>query len=174
MSTGPKEVLHKPCVEDEYQVREERDALRVQLDGIRDALGNGADEELWPPGLTLPEAVRELVESRARFKHRVLVRRLLVEEVDADSRTITVYDEAPVEAPVEAPERAAGKGMDNPSHYAFAITPIDAIEAWDLNFSRGCVVKYIARAPHKGTELQDLEKALRYLEREVARVRTHK
>lgn len=163
MSTDPKEVLHKPRVEDEYQVREERDALRAQLDGIRDALGNGADEELWPPGLTLPEAVRGLVESRARFKHR----HLRVEEVDVDSRTITVYDEAPV----EAPERAAGKGMDNPSHYAFAITPIDAIEAWDLNFARGCVVKYIARAPHKGTELQDLEKALRYLEREVARVR---
>lgn len=160
--TGPKEVEHKACVEDEYQVREERDALRAQLDGIRDALGNGADEELWPPGLTLPEAVRELVESRAYFKQR----RVRVEEVDADSRTITVYD--------GAPEQTAGKGMDNPSHYAFAITPIDAIEAWDLNFSRGCVVKYIARAPHKGTELQDLEKALRYLEREVARVRVRK
>lgn len=63
------------------------------------------------------------------------------------------------------------KGMDNPNHYDFAVKPIDAIEAWDLNFSLGCVVKYVARAKHKGTELQDLEKALRYLEREVARVR---
>lgn len=135
MSTKPK-------------TREERDALCAQLDGIRDALGNGAIEELWPPGLTLPEAVRELVESRARFKRAYLSKQH-----------------------AEPAQQTAGKGMDNPSHYNFTITPIDAIEAWDLNFSRGCVVKYIARAPHKGTELDDLVKARDYLDREIARVR---
>jgi len=30
------------------------------LQEIRDALGNGADEAAWPPGLTLPEAVSQL------------------------------------------------------------------------------------------------------------------
>jgi hypothetical protein len=65
------------------------------------------------------------------------------------------------------------KPLSNPSHYNFAVKPIDAIEAWGLNFSRGCVVKYVARAAHKGTELQDLEKARDYLEREIARVKAH-
>ncbi|MBU6287619.1 MAG: hypothetical protein KGS10_05600 [Chloroflexi bacterium] len=36
-----------------------------QLDLIRAALGNGADEDLWPPGLTLVEAVASLV---ARYR----------------------------------------------------------------------------------------------------------
>lgn len=115
-----------------------------ELQAIRDVLGNGADENLWPVGLTLSEAVGRLVERQAGHE-------------------VTAHHEGTVD-----------KGMDNPSHYDFEITPIAAIEAWDLNFSRGCVVKYIARAPHKGTELQDLEKALRYLEREVARVRASK
>ena len=29
-------------------------------EGVRDALGHGADEEAWPPGMTLGEAVAEL------------------------------------------------------------------------------------------------------------------
>ena len=41
----------------------------------------------------------------------------------------------------------------------------------DLNFNRGNIVKYIARAPHKGTELQDLEKAQDYLKREIEYLR---
>ncbi len=65
----------------------------------------------------------------------------------------------------------APKPLSNPNHYDFTIKPIDAIEAWDLNFSRGCVVKYVARAAHKGTELDDLVKARDYLDREIARVR---
>lgn len=65
----------------------------------------------------------------------------------------------------------APKPLSNPTHYDFPIKPIDAIEAWNLNFSRGCVVKYVARAEHKGTELEDLVKARDYLDREIARVR---
>ena len=49
---------------------------------------------------------------------------------------------------------------------------IDVIEAWSLNFNRGNVVKYIARAGLKTSqELQDLQKALWYLEREIERVK---
>jgi hypothetical protein len=39
------------------------DALKHQaetLDAVRDALGNGADKEAWPVGMTLPEAVARL------------------------------------------------------------------------------------------------------------------
>jgi hypothetical protein len=35
----------------------------------------------------------------------------------------------------------------------------------------GCVIKYVLRAPYKGTELEDLEKAQWYITREIARVK---
>lgn len=45
--------------------------------------------------------------------------------------------------------------------------PIKVIESWGLGwgFCLGNALKYILRAPHKGSERQDLEKALWYLER---------
>lgn len=44
---------------------------------------------------------------------------------------------------------------------------IDVIEDWELNFNLGNCVKYISRCNHKGNKLEDLKKALWYLEREV-------
>lgn len=52
-------------------------------------------------------------------------------------------------------------------HYKKDVEPIDLIDAFDLNFSRGNVIKYVARAKFKNNELQDLEKALFYLKREI-------
>ena len=49
-------------------------------------------------------------------------------------------------------------------------TQIDVIEfatMYDLNFNRGNIIKYVARASKKGTELQDLKKAMDYLQREI-------
>ena len=63
--------------------------------------------------------------------------------------------------------------VENPSHYTFSsIEVIDAIEAWGLGFHLGNVVKYVARADHKGRRLQDLRKARWYLDREIARSQT--
>ena len=45
------------------------------------------------------------------------------------------------------------------------------IESWDLNFSLGNVIKYTLRAPYKNNELEDLEKAKWYLEREIKRLK---
>lgn len=62
--------------------------------------------------------------------------------------------------------------INHPPHYtASAIEPIDVIEAWQLGFHLGNTVKYIARAEHKGSTLQDLEKAAWYLNREIERRR---
>jgi hypothetical protein len=56
--------------------------------------------------------------------------------------------------------------VSHPPHYnAGKIEVIDAIEDWELGFHLGNAVKYIARAKHKGTELQDLRKAAWYLNR---------
>ncbi|HZK01029.1 MAG TPA: DUF3310 domain-containing protein [Tissierellaceae bacterium] len=63
------------------------------------------------------------------------------------------------------------KGLDNvnhPSHYTFGqYEVLDVIEDWDLPFHLANVIKYIARAKHKGNEIQDLLKAQFYLNRYV-------
>jgi len=60
--------------------------------------------------------------------------------------------------------------VDHPHHYNVGkIEVIEAIEAWELNFSLGNAVKYIARADHKGKPIEDLEKALWYIKREIER-----
>lgn len=60
--------------------------------------------------------------------------------------------------------------VNHPKHYAGGgLEVIDAIEAWGLGFHLGNVVKYVARADHKGSALEDLRKAKWYLERELAR-----
>lgn len=61
--------------------------------------------------------------------------------------------------------------VDHPSHYNVGgIEVINAIEAWQLGFSLGNAVKYIARAGHKGEAVEDLMKARWYLDREINRL----
>jgi hypothetical protein len=59
--------------------------------------------------------------------------------------------------------------VNHPPHYkAGGIEVIDFIEAKDLNFRLGNVIKYVSRAGKKGDPIEDLEKALWYLQREIA------
>lgn len=44
---------------------------------------------------------------------------------------------------------------------------IDVISDYNLNFNRGNIIKYVARAGKKENELQDLRKAMDYLQREI-------
>lgn len=56
--------------------------------------------------------------------------------------------------------------INHPPHYTFGkIEVIDVIEDWGLSFHLAQVVKYVARAKHKGNELEDLRKARFYLNR---------
>lgn len=58
--------------------------------------------------------------------------------------------------------------VNHPPHYTKGgIEVIEFIEAWQLDFHRGNVVKYVARAAHKGSELEDLRKAQWYLNRAI-------
>jgi hypothetical protein len=60
--------------------------------------------------------------------------------------------------------------VNHPAHYCLGgVEVIDAIEAWGLPYHLGNVVKYVARAAHKGDELTDLRKARWYLGRYIAR-----
>jgi len=58
--------------------------------------------------------------------------------------------------------------VNHPKHYTFGtIEVIDVIEDWQLGFHEGNCIKYIARAKHKGNELEDLKKAEWYLKRKI-------
>ena len=67
--------------------------------------------------------------------------------------------------------------VKHPSHYTDGkIEVIDFIEDKGLNFHRGNAVKYISRAGKKdpSKEIEDLEKAVWYLRREIERLRREK
>lgn len=63
--------------------------------------------------------------------------------------------------------------VNHPAHYT-AYKGVEVIDfAEQLNFNRGNVVKYVARAGLKNpdTEIEDLEKAAWYIRREIARLK---
>lgn len=62
--------------------------------------------------------------------------------------------------------------MDNinhPSHYQTksGLEVIDVIEAFELNFLLANSIKYILRSGKKGDRIEDLKKAVWYLQREI-------
>ena len=64
--------------------------------------------------------------------------------------------------------------VNRPAHYTDGkIEVIDFIEDKGLNFHRGNAVKYISRAgkKDKSKEIEDLQKAIWYLERECKRLK---
>ena len=61
--------------------------------------------------------------------------------------------------------------IDHPDHYTFGkIEPIDVVEDWELGFHLGNAIKYIARAPHKGSYEEDLKKAAWYIQRKICKL----
>ena len=63
--------------------------------------------------------------------------------------------------------------VDHPAHYGGAdnlYEAIKVIDAWGLGFALGNSVKYICRSAHKGTQLEDLQKARWYLDHEISRL----
>lgn len=57
--------------------------------------------------------------------------------------------------------------VNHPQHYQHGIEPIEFIESHNLNFNLGNVIKYVSRSPYKEAEVEDLQKAKWYLEREI-------
>ncbi|MFJ4474862.1 DUF3310 domain-containing protein [Streptomyces xanthochromogenes] len=76
---------------------------------------------------------------------------------------------------VDKSERLSSKSNDpvnNPPHYAGGYSNgaevIDIAEV--LPYNRGAAVKYLARAGKKDNEIQDLQKALWHIKREIERM----
>lgn len=68
------------------------------------------------------------------------------------------------------------EAIKHPPHYGGESNPfevIKVIEAWNLDFKLGNIIKYVARAGKKDPEklLQDLEKAKFYLDRKIEQLK---
>lgn len=66
--------------------------------------------------------------------------------------------------------------INHPQHYGGKDNPYEAIkviESWNLGFCLGNTIKYISRCGKKDDEIQDLEKALWYLQREIDTRKAH-
>ena len=94
------------------------------------------------------------------------------DEIDTEES----INDAPTYAQEQLAEIERRETVNHPSYYTTGgIEAIDAIEAWELGFHLGNVVKYIARAGRKTADsLQDLQKAAWYLNREIERMKKRK
>jgi hypothetical protein len=82
----------------------------------------------------------------------------------------SVFQKPSTLAPNAAMSMALHADMVNhPPHYkAGGIETIDFIEAKNLGYNLGNVVKYVSRADLKGNKVEDLQKARWYLDRAIA------
>jgi hypothetical protein len=89
-----------------------------------------------------------------------------------ENKQITIWaegDEFPYKQDMQVSDNFACNRFEpitnkTPKHYNFKIQPIDVIDDWGLDFYRGNAVKYIARAGRKGSAVEDINKAIHYLE----------
>lgn len=60
------------------------ESAKETLDEIMSALGYGTDEDNWPPGMTIPEAIGKIIEDRdkARANYAFMVQRAMNEKLD--------------------------------------------------------------------------------------------
>ena len=65
--------------------------------------------------------------------------------------------------------------VNHPPHYTSHPSGIETIQITEhMNFCLGNAIKYILRADLKGKKVEDLEKAVWYISREIARVQNGK
>ncbi len=63
-----------------------------------------------------------------------------------------------------------GPAVDHPKHYNSHESGIECIDVVEgMPFNIGNAVKYCWRCDHKGRDIEDLEKAVWYLQREITR-----
>ena len=60
--------------------------------------------------------------------------------------------------------------VQNPAHYTNGrkYEPVKVIEDWGLDYHMGNALKYISRAGRKKSLIEDLQKAIFYLERRIS------
>ena len=103
-----------------------------------------------------------------KFKHFDLIN-IVINAVNELTEKENIYNNLSEDEGDKMEE--VNKNVSHPSHYNQGIEAIDIIESWDLNFSLGNAIKYILRSPYKGKQIEDLEKARWYIDREINRLK---
>lgn len=63
--------------------------------------------------------------------------------------------------------------VNHPSHYTWHPSGVEVIQITEhMNFCLGNAIKYILRSEHKKDQIQDLEKAVWYINREIERLKS--
>jgi hypothetical protein len=121
------------------------------------------------------KAVKEMKQALDKIEEESSVAKVLGEKVKVGTTIggLTLIETAPktyrwIRADL-VDKKAINDLVNHPPHYkSGGIETIDFIEAKDLNYRLGNVVKYVVRAGKKATDpVQDLEKAAWYLQREI-------
>ena len=87
---------------------------------------------------------------------------------NADTQAIKMWDDEDALVFKKLEQELKADNINSPKHYTKGkYEVIDVIEDWDLNFRLANTIKYVARHKHKGKPLEDLKKALWYLQREI-------
>ena len=90
---------------------------------------------------------------------------------DTTKSVLQEFAEQVREMGVVVVEESKPDPVNHPPHYKTGgMETIDFIEAKDLGYHLGNVIKYVTRAKHKGNELEDLKKAQWYLERAIMKL----
>ena len=117
----------------------------------------------WPPDASGYEELQPIVD---RFNEAKPV------PVSAGSTT-TVSDN--VESDLVVKTTHANDAVNHPSHYTYGtIETIDYIEDKGFTYNLGNAIKYISRAGHKIDAIEDLRKAVWYVQREIQRLTKEK
>lgn len=65
--------------------------------------------------------------------------------------------------------------VNHPKHYTQHPSGVECIQIVEhMNFNKGNAIKYIWRAGEKGNEIEDLQKAAWYVNREIQRIENEK
>jgi hypothetical protein len=76
---------------------------------------------------------------------------------------------------VAAPRARSANPVDHPPHYCSHPSGIECIRvAEHMSFCLGNAMKYLWRAGEKGKQVEDLQKAIWYIEREILRIQGQK
>ena len=118
--------------------------------------------------------VRSKHKAEIEAKPKAKLKPLTMSEIGLKNSLAKARGEAPITFNIATPIsftdtlRSLDDMVNSPPHYTTGgIETIDFIEAKELNYHLGNVVKYVTRSGHKGDKLKDLEKAQWYLNREI-------
>ncbi len=124
--------------------------ITKKIKGVREAKYYLNTEQ---PRLDLSELAYQMSQGRGKLRTRPRMQTIAVGISDTS---------------VKGRMATAADNVNHPAHYKTGgIETIDFIEAKQLTYNLGNVVKYITRADHKGNKMEDLKKAQWYLNREI-------